>query len=75
MGAFATRQVILLPFPFSDLSANKLRPALLQKLQVALPRRLVNDYCLPRRVGQLHSRSCSIGPQQAVATAHHIRPG
>lgn len=29
MGAFASRQVILLPFPFSDLSANKLRPALL----------------------------------------------
>lgn len=29
MGPFATRQVILLPFPFSDLSANKLRPALL----------------------------------------------
>ncbi len=28
MGAFATRQVILLPFPFSDLSAQKLRPAL-----------------------------------------------
>ena len=28
MGAFATRQVILLPFPFSDLTANKLRPAL-----------------------------------------------
>ena len=29
MVAFASRQVILLPFPFSDLSANKLRPALL----------------------------------------------
>ncbi len=29
MGAFATRQVILLPFPFSDLSDSKLRPALL----------------------------------------------
>jgi mRNA interferase MazF len=29
MGAFATRQVILLPFPFCDLSASKLRPALL----------------------------------------------
>lgn len=29
MGAFASRQVILLPFPFSDLSANKLRPALI----------------------------------------------
>lgn len=28
MGTFATRQVILLPFPFSDLTANKLRPAL-----------------------------------------------
>lgn len=28
MGTFATRQVILLPFPFSDLSASKLRPAL-----------------------------------------------
>ena len=28
MGTFATRQVVLLPFPFSDLTANKLRPAL-----------------------------------------------
>lgn len=29
MGAFASRQVILLPFPYSDLSAQKLRPALI----------------------------------------------
>ena len=29
MGAFATRQVILLPFPYSDLSAQKVRPALI----------------------------------------------
>ncbi len=29
MGAFAAGQVVLLPFPFSDLSGNKLRPALL----------------------------------------------
>lgn len=29
MGSFANRQVILLPFPFSDLSASKLSPALL----------------------------------------------
>jgi mRNA interferase MazF len=29
MGAFASRQIILLPFPFSDLSAQKLRPALI----------------------------------------------
>ena len=28
MGPFASRQVVLLPFPFSDLSASKLRPAL-----------------------------------------------
>ncbi|MDO8844105.1 MAG: MazF family transcriptional regulator [Methylicorpusculum sp.] len=28
MGTFAARQVTLLPFPFSDLSASKLRPAL-----------------------------------------------
>lgn len=28
MGPFAIRQVILLPFPFSDLTASKLRPAL-----------------------------------------------
>lgn len=29
MGAFAARQVVVLPFPFSDLSRKKLRPALL----------------------------------------------
>ncbi|MDP2828860.1 MAG: hypothetical protein Q8O37_09650 [Sulfuricellaceae bacterium] len=29
MGAFASRQVILLPFPFFDLSAQKLRPAMI----------------------------------------------
>ncbi len=29
MGAFATGQVIILPFPFSDLSQQKNRPALL----------------------------------------------
>jgi mRNA interferase MazF len=29
MGAFAAGQVALLPFPFSDLSHNKLRPAVL----------------------------------------------
>ncbi len=29
MGAFTNRQIVLLPFPFSDLSASKLRPALL----------------------------------------------
>jgi len=29
VGTFASRQVILLPFPYSDLSAQKLRPALI----------------------------------------------
>lgn len=29
MGTFAVRQVVVLPFPFSDLSRKKLRPALL----------------------------------------------
>ena len=29
MGAFAAGQVVLLPFPFSDLARSKLRPALL----------------------------------------------
>jgi mRNA interferase MazF len=29
MGAFAAGQVILLPFPFSDLTRSKLRPALI----------------------------------------------
>lgn len=29
MGAFAIRQVIIFPFPYSDFSAQKLRPALL----------------------------------------------
>lgn len=29
MGAFAVGQVVVLPFPFSDLSSKKYRPALL----------------------------------------------
>ncbi len=29
MGTFASHQVVTLPFPFSDLTANKLRPALI----------------------------------------------
>ncbi|MBF0609749.1 MAG: type II toxin-antitoxin system PemK/MazF family toxin [Magnetococcales bacterium] len=29
MGAFATGQVVLLPFPFSDLSRSKYRPAVI----------------------------------------------
>lgn len=29
MGAFAAGQVVVLPFPFSDLSRNKYRPALI----------------------------------------------
>ena len=29
MGTFASRQVILLPFPYSDLSQQKIRPALI----------------------------------------------
>jgi mRNA interferase MazF len=29
MGPFAAGQVVLLPFPFSDLTSNKLRPVLL----------------------------------------------
>ncbi len=29
MGPFAARQVVLLPFPFSDLSRSKFRPAVL----------------------------------------------
>jgi mRNA interferase MazF len=29
MGAFATGQVVILPFPFSDLTRNKYRPVLL----------------------------------------------
>jgi mRNA interferase MazF len=29
MGAFANRQVIIFPFPYSDFSVQKLRPALL----------------------------------------------
>jgi mRNA interferase MazF len=29
MGAFTTGQVVILPFPFSDLSQQKNRPALL----------------------------------------------
>jgi len=29
MGTFAARQVVLLPFPFSDLSRSRFRPAVL----------------------------------------------
>ena len=54
MGAFATRQVILLPFPFSDLSASKLRPALLlataDKGDWVLCQITSNPYADPRAV-------------------------
>ena len=54
MGPFATRQVILLPFPFSDLSATKLRPALLLapagKGEWVLCQITSNPYADPRAV-------------------------
>lgn len=51
MVTFASRQVILLPFPFSDLSANKLRPALL--LASAGKPFTSNESLFQRTVGQL----------------------
>ena len=51
MGPFASRQVILLPFPFSDLSASKLRPALL--LASAGKVFTANETLFQRAVGQL----------------------
>ena len=34
MGPFAIRQVVLLPFPFSDLTASKLRPAVITRNEI-----------------------------------------
>jgi mRNA interferase MazF len=54
MGAFASRQVILLPFPFSDLSSSKLRPALVMasagKGDWVLCQITSNPYADPRAV-------------------------
>lgn len=75
MGAFAIRQVILLPFPFSDLSANKLRPALLLaaagKGDWVLCQITSNPYADPRAV-ELPETAFADGGLQRISYA---RPG
>ncbi len=75
MGAFASRQVILLPFPFSDLSASKLRPALVLadvgKGDWVLCQITSNAYTDPSAV-ELNAPDFSAGGLQRVSYA---RPG
>lgn len=75
MGPFASRQVILLPFPFSDLSASKLRPALILaeagKGDWVLCQITSNPYADPRAVA-LNDTDFAEGSLQRVSYA---RPG
>lgn len=75
MGAFAVRQVVLLPFPFSDLSASKLRPALILadsgKGDWVLCQITSNPYADPRAV-EVTDADFAEGGLQRVS---HVRPG
>jgi mRNA interferase MazF len=75
MGPFTAGQVVLLPFPFSDLSRNKLRPALLLahagRTDWIACQITSNPYADPRAV-QLEAEGFSLGGLQIVS---YIRPG
>ena len=75
MGSFASRQVILLSFPFSDLSASKLRPALVLadvgKGDWVLCQITSNPYADPSAI-ELNAPDFSTGGLQRVSYA---RPG
>ena len=75
MGAFATGQVVILPFPFSDLTRNKYRPVLLLAnvgrgdwiaCQITS-----NAYADPQAVQILNSDFISGGLQRVS----YVRPG
>ncbi len=75
MGVFAAGQVALLPFPFSDLSRNKLRPVVL--LASASREDWIVCQITSNPFGD--SRSLSLAPSDfSVGTLKHIsyvRPG
>jgi mRNA interferase MazF len=75
MGPFTAGQVVLLPFPFSDLSRTKLRPALLLahagRTDWIACQITSNPYADPRAV-QLEAEGFSLGGLQIVS---YIRPG
>ncbi len=75
MGAFTAGKVILLPFPFSDLSHNKLRPALLLAHAGRtdwIARQITsNAYSDPLAI-ELTDKSFSVGNLRRVS---YVRPG
>lgn len=75
MGTFATGQVVLLPFPFSDLSRNKYRPAAILadagRGDWVLCQITSNPYADPLAV-KLDSEAFSSGGLQRISYA---RPG
>ena len=75
MGAFATGQVVLLPFPFSDLSRSKYRPAAILadagRGDWVLCQITSNPYADPMAV-KLGSEAFFSGGLQRIS---HARPG
>lgn len=75
MGAFAAGQVVALPFPFSDLSAAKLRPALI------LADALRGDWVLCQITSKSYADSSAVELSQADFSAgglqltSYARPG
>ena len=64
MGAFAAGQVVIVHFPFSDLTASKLRPAVL----LAEAGRALHPFC--RRPGDLNALRDRLLAQPAAAVAN-----
>ena len=60
MGAYSARQVIFLPFPYSDLTAQKIRPALL------LADAGRGDWILCQITSKSYADSCAIELTQAA---------
>jgi mRNA interferase MazF len=75
MGVFAAGQVALLPFPFSDLSRNKLRPAILlagASREDWIVRQITSSPFGDNRSFPLTSAHFSVGTLRHIS---YVRPG
>jgi hypothetical protein len=70
MGALTAGSVILIPFPFSDLSSTKLRPAVVRRVSYARPSKLftANATLLRQQAGQLTNTCFLTVREQVVKT-------